>query len=93
MGRESNKDNNTLKMRQSSYMREKEVGSTNPYSSTAINNNSAGNEGKELLQECFERICLQSMENERLFSKLGRVQQDLSEKTRELEIYKGRCES
>jgi len=47
----------------------------------------------DLLQESLSRICLLAMENERLFNKVSKVQQDLTEKTRELEIYKGRCES
>jgi chromosome segregation ATPase len=47
---------------------------------------------KELTSECFQRICLMSMENERLLTKIIRVEDDCLEKKRELEIYRGRCE-
>ena len=50
-------------------------------------------EKKELLFECFERICLMAMENERLFGKCTRLEEENNEKRRELEIYKGRCEN
>jgi chromosome segregation ATPase len=50
-------------------------------------------ENKEMLQECFERICLMAMENERLFNKAGRSDEEVLEKKRELEIYKGRCDN
>lgn len=50
-------------------------------------------ENKEMLQECFERICLMAMENERLFNKAGRSDDEVLEKKRELEIYKGRCDN
>merc|ERR1712076_155450 len=53
----------------------------------------AANEKKELLFECFERICLMAMENERLFGKCTRLGEENNEKRRELEIYKGRCEN
>lgn len=52
-----------------------------------------GQENKEMLQECFERICLMAMENERLFNKAGRSDEEVLEKKRELEIYKGRCDN
>jgi chromosome segregation ATPase len=54
--------------------------------------NDQSNPQKETVSECFQRICLMSMENERIVSKLTKTEDELHEKKRELEIYRGRCE-
>lgn len=54
--------------------------------------NDQSNSQKDVVSECFQRICLMAMESERLVSKLTKTEDELHEKKRELEIYRGRCE-
>lgn len=52
-----------------------------------------GTKEGDLLTDAHARICLMAMENERISNKNLRLEEDLNEKKRELEIYKGRCDN
>jgi len=74
-----------------SNLRTTNIVSTNNYRSETNLGSSPKEDG--LLTEAHARICLMAMENERLCNKNLRLDEDLNEKRRELEIYKGRCDN